>query len=380
MSAKDPTERTFLRVIDANLNRAGEAARVVEDCARFVLDHPGLANSAKSIRHRLALAVESLGLDTGMLLESRDTEGDVGTSLVGEREGERTNLGGILRANFQRLTQSLRVLEEYSKMPGGAAAAAFETMRYDVYTLEKQFAAPPEKPGVLDDKPLMVLVGTSMTPGGTRSEVIDLTRRILAGGASLIELREKEMPDGECLALARALRELTRDAGALLIVNDRVDVARAADADGVHLGLDDLPIEEARRVLGPSKLVGLTAHSIDELTDAERRGADYIGVGTMFASPTKPDLEVKGPAELIPATARCTVPCYAIGGVSRDNVDEVLAMGTVPFTDLSAVASAKAEGRRIGTVPNIGIVVGSAITSADDVTAETKWFVSRLTE
>ncbi|KPJ52113.1 MAG: hypothetical protein AMS16_06860, partial [Planctomycetes bacterium DG_58] len=170
----------------------------------------------------------------------------------------------------------------------------------------------------------------------------------------LIELREKTMPDGECLKLACELRELTREAEALLIVNDRVDVARAADADGVHLGLDDLPIEEARKILGPSKLIGLTAHSVDELKDAESRGADYIGVGTMFSSPTKPDLEVKGPAELIPAAATCPIPCYAIGGINRDNVDELLKLGA----------------KRIA--------VGSAITSSADIAAETAWFLRKL--
>jgi len=349
MSEKDPEQRKFLRIIDANLNRAGEAARVVEDCARFVLDHAGLANLAKSLRHRLRLSAEKLNVPTESLLEARDTERDVGTSLVGETERRRGNLAEILRANFRRLQQSLRVLEEYSKVLSGADAAIFEGIRYDSYTLEKRFASPPEKPAVLGDKPLMVLIG-----GGPVDETVATAARVLAGGCRLIELREKTMPDGECLALARELRELTRDAGALLIVNDRVDVARASDADGVHLGLDDLPIEEARRILGPSKLIGLTAHSIAELEDAEARGADYIGVGTMFASPTKPDLEVKGPAELIPAAAKCPVPCYAIGGINRTNIDVLLNAGATRAA------------------------VGSAVTRAKDVAAETTWYLRSL--
>jgi len=254
--AGNHAERTkLLRVVDANLNRAGEAVRVVEDCARFVLDHAGLANAAKSLRHRLHVASASLGVEAAVLLEARDTERDVGTSLVGESERKRGNLAEIVRANFQRLEQSLRVLEEYSKLLG-ADAEAFEAIRYDAYTLEKHFGSPPGKPGVLDDRPLMVLVG-----GARPDETVALVGKVLKGGCRLIELREKTMPDGECLKLACELRELTREAEALLIVNDRVDVARAADADGVHLGLDDLPIEEARKILGPSKLIGLTAHS-----------------------------------------------------------------------------------------------------------------------
>lgn len=343
--------RKLLRIVDANVNRAGEAARIVEECARFVLDHAGLAALAKGLRHRLAAA--SLQVDVKQLLASRDTAGDVGTKMTGQLESSRPGLDELLRANFQRLEQALRVLEEYSKLLGGDASS-FETMRYDVYTLEKQFAEPPEKPAVLDGEHLMVLVGTSLAVGGTAEEVLDMTSRVLEGGCRLIQLREKEMPDGDCLALARSVVSVAHQVGATVIIDDRASLVAASSADGVHLGIDDLPIEDARRILGPSKLVGMTAHTVDELHDAESRGADYIGVGTMFASPTKPDLAVKGPAELIPAAARCGVPCYAIGGITRENVGELLQAGATR------------------------IAVASAVTSADDVTKATAWFVERL--
>ena len=107
-------------------------------------------------------------------------------------------------------------------------------------------------------------------------------------------------------------------------------------------------------MLGPSCLVGLTAHTVDELAEAESRGADYIGVGTMFPSPTKPDLEVRDPSELIPAATGCAVPCYAIGGINRGNVDELLGLGATC------------------------VAVGSGVTLANNVAAETRWFVDRL--
>ena len=341
----------LLRIVDANLNRAGEAARIVEECARFVLDHAGLAALAKGLRHRLAAASLQVGVKS--LLTSRDTAGDVGTQMTGQLESIRTGLDGLLRANFQRLEQALRVLEEYSKLLGGDASS-FEAMRYDVYTLEKQFADPPEKPAALADENLMVLVGTSLTVGGTAEEVLDLTSRVLEGGCRLIQLREKEMPDGDCLALAGSVVSLAHQVAATVIIDDRASLVAASGADGVHLGINDLPIEDARRILGPSKLVGMTAHSEAELRDAESRGADYIGVGTMFASPTKPDLAVKGPAELIPAAAACSVPCYAIGGITRENVGELLQAGATR------------------------IAIASSVTSADDVAEATAWFVDRL--
>jgi len=332
-----------LRIIDANLNRSAEALRVVEEYARFVLDHPGLTNAAKSMRHRLRAAISGLGAKSADLLGARDTTGDVGTGLTTPGEGERAGFEAVLRANFQRLTQSLRTLEEYAKVLE-KDASAFEALRYDAYTLEKQFASPPERPAALDDKPLMVLV-----------DDVDVARKVLEGGGRLIQYRDKTRSDVERLAVCRELRRLTREFDAILIVNDRPDIALASGADGVHLGQEDLPIEAARKVLGPSKLIGLTAHSIDELQDAESLGADYIGVGTMFTSPTKPDLIVKGPAELIPTTKNCPIPCYAIGGITRDNLDVLL----------------DARATRVA--------VGSAITNTEDVTAETNWFVQKLT-
>jgi thiamine-phosphate pyrophosphorylase len=373
----------LLRVIDANLNRSSEAARVVEEYARFVIDHSGLANSVKSLRHRLRESADVLGVTLTELLSARDTELDVGARLVGAHERERSDLAAVLRANFLRLEQSLRVLEEYSKLLG-APDAGFESLRYDVYTVEKQFDSPPERPATLADKPLMVLVGSSATARGTPAEVVRLTRAVLKGGCRLIELREKDMPDGEFLALARELRELTRRARAILIVNDRVDIARASGADGVHLGLDDLPASDARKILGPSKLIGLTAHSGTELRDAESRGADYIGVGTMFRSPTKPKLKVTGPARLIPATLACSVPCYAIGGITRENLDALRRLASprgaqVPVTDARGTGPRDGRaGHRSPRYKGLRVAVGSAIASARNVARETRWFQDRL--
>jgi thiamine-phosphate pyrophosphorylase len=334
-------KKAVLRIIDANLNRGAEALRVVEEYARFVLEHPGLTSVCKSMRHRLRAAVGALGAKTVDLLGARDTEGDVGTVLTDAGERRRADLDAVLRANFQRLAQSLRALEEYAKVLG-KDASTFESLRYDAYTLEKQFASPPERPAVLDDKPLMVLV-----------DDVRIARKVLEGGCRLLQYRDKTRSDAERLRVALELRALTREFAAVLIVNDRPDIALASGADGVHLGQDDLPIEAARKVLGPSKLIGLTAHSIEELKDCETRGADYIGVGTMFASPTKPDLVVKGPADLIPATKSCSVPCYAIGGITRENLDELLKLGATR------------------------LAVGSGITAADSVEGETRWFLSR---
>ncbi|MGZ4353085.1 MAG: thiamine phosphate synthase, partial [Gaiellaceae bacterium] len=114
----------------------------------------------------------------------------------------------------------------------------------------------------------------------------------LAGGVDVVQLRDKDASDDELVEAGRRFRRLTREAGALLVVNDRPDLAVACDADGVHVGQDDLPVAEARAVVGPKRLVGLSTHSPEQIRAA--RGVDYLGVGPVFATPTKPGREPVG--------------------------------------------------------------------------------------
>lgn len=147
----------------------------------------------------------------------------------------------------------------------------------------------------------------------------------------MIQLREKTASDADLLALARRLRSLCDGCGALLVVNDRIDVARDAGADGVHLGQEDRPVTEARRVLGPVALVGVSTHDAGELTRALADGACYVGVGSVFPTATKGRaVPVSGPAALAPLAARAEaagVPAFAIGGIDAANVRDVAAAG-----------------------------------------------------
>jgi thiamine-phosphate pyrophosphorylase len=143
----------------------------------------------------------------------------------------------------------------------------------------------------------------------------------------MIQLREKDLPDRTLLARARDLREMTRASGVLFIVNDRPDIALLAEADGVHLGQDDLSVREARRLLGPDALIGVSTHNVDQVWEAVQEGASYLGVGPTFPSQTKAFDTFAGLAFVREALTETSLPAFAIGGIHQDNITEVVAAG-----------------------------------------------------
>lgn len=172
-----------------------------------------------------------------------------------------------------------------------------------------------------------------------------LAAAILAGGARILQLRMKGGPGGwgagATLDAARRLRRLTHDAGAIFIVNDRVDVALLADADGAHVGQEDLPYREVRRLLGPNKLIGVSTHTVDEARAAEAAGADYIGFGPMFPTATKLDTRpVQTLDRLREVRAAVSLPIVAIGGITADRVAVVRAAGADTVAVIGAIVSA----------------------------------------
>ncbi|HEY5058384.1 MAG TPA: thiamine phosphate synthase [Gaiellaceae bacterium] len=167
---------------------------------------------------------------------------------------------------------------------------------------------------------------------------LEIAEAALRGGADIIQLRVKETPDDELLERARALRRLCTAHGALFIVNDSAELAVRVDADGVHVGQDDLPVAEARRIVGSDRIVGLSTHSAAQIEAAE--SVDYIAVGPVFATPTKPGRPAVG-LELVQTAARtATVPWFAIGGIDEGNVDDVRAAGATRIAVVRAVARA----------------------------------------
>jgi thiamine-phosphate pyrophosphorylase len=170
----------------------------------------------------------------------------------------------------------------------------------------------------------------------------DLVAAATRGGATAIQFRDKAQPARAMLETGRRLVEITRHAGVPLIVNDRLDVALVLDADGVHVGQDDIPVAEARRILGPRKIVGASAATVDEARQAEADGADYLGVGSIFPTPSKPDAgQAIGPAALRPIKAAVAIPVVAIGGIDHANAGAAIRAGADGIAVISAVMAAE---------------------------------------
>lgn len=172
-------------------------------------------------------------------------------------------------------------------------------------------------------------------------DLITVMEEAIQGGADIIQLRDKKSSKLEVLQKARALRELTKKYDVTFIVNDHIDVALSVDADGIHLGQDDLPLVEARKIVGPNKIIGISTHAIEEAREAERNGADYIGVGPIFATNSKEDVTDPVSTNYIKQVVQeITIPFVAIGGIKLHNVDEVLQAGATRICAISEIVGA----------------------------------------
>ncbi|GIW93033.1 MAG: thiamine-phosphate synthase [Pirellulaceae bacterium] len=311
----------ILRLLDANLNRATEGLRVLEDHARFVLDDPTTTEALKRLRHDLDRTLRPF---LPHMLAARNTGCDVGRELTTDQEKHRGDVADVVAANWKRVQEALRSLEEFTKLLDPAVAEAIKVLRYRCYELQSALSSVQlPRRQLLQTARLYVLVGAGDDP----QDFLERCRKIVEAQPDVVQLRAKALDDRELFRRACQLREICEATRTLLIINDRPDMAVAASADGVHVGQEELPIPVVRRLVGPQMLVGCSTHNVTQFEEAVRDGADYVGCGPTFPSATKNFSTLAGLDYLRQIAQRSALPAFAIGGITLENLDKVLATG-----------------------------------------------------
>lgn len=320
-------QTAIYRILDANLDRAREGLRIVEEWCRFGLNDKEMAINCKEMRQELA------SWHSSELRTARDTPNDVGTDVTHPQEAERENLPDLLQANLCRVQEALRVLEEYAKLYDVEFAAAMKQMRYQVYSLESK---------LFGQSRFQLLAQSSLylvtSPVDNFFTVVESA---LKGGLKLVQYRHKDQDDLIKLKEAYKLKQLCNNYNALLIINDRIDIALAVNADGIHLGQTDCPVGLARQILGTGKIIGKSTTNPQEMAKAMSDGADYIGVGPVYETPTKAGKKAAGLEYVRYAQANATIPWFAIGGIDCNNIRDVIKAGATRVAVVRAIMAAE---------------------------------------
>ena len=322
-----------LRIIDANCNRISEGLRFLEDVARFVLNDATSSQKLREMRHNLVKNMSQFG---AAALSERNSEADVGISI--EAVSEQHNLPSLVTANAKRVEEALRVLEEIAKLPEISPTLNsndFKRARFNIYTFERELSSKILRHHKITQLTGLYVILDTQTLG--MKDEVDAASAVIRGGARIIQLRDKHHSKGALLAIAQKLKDLCCESGTLFLINDHLDVALAVDADGLHIGQDDLPLSTVRQELPIDKVIGCSAANLTQALKAEAEGADYIAVGSVFPTATKKDATVIGLEHLRQIKQAITIPLIAIGGINKDNITEVMTAGANSAAVISAV-------------------------------------------
>lgn len=320
------------RIIDANINRLGEGLRVLEEFARMTLNDAVFTQKLKDMRHKTIKIDAELYKE---LVRSRDAAGDIGSNMDVKGESNSRDVQGIIAANAKRAQESLRVLEEMAKIPVlNLNSEQYRKARFELYTIEKELVARISRKDKVERlKGLYIVIDTEWLK---ERKPADIAGRVIKGGANVIQLRCKERGYREFLGIAKDLKEVCREKGVLFIVNDSLEIALAVKADGLHVGQEDMPAVEVKKLLPIDMILGCSVRTVDEAKKAFNEGADYLGVGAIFATATKKSAETVGLKRIEQIKKAVDLPIVAIGGINKGNLKQVMEAGA----DAAAVISA----------------------------------------
>ena len=329
----------ILRIIDANLNRTSEGLRVLEDIARLVLNDAAISEQLKTMRHRMVEGDLTLNKQ---IIGARDAKGDVGINLKAPGQQKEKELPLVLVANSRRVQESLRTIEELARtaeISPKLDSERFKQARFELYSIEQKLLSLLLR----QDKAkriggLCAIIDTQVLKGLRPHEV---TGQVIRSGARIVQLRDKVLPKKELLPIAIELKELCAGHNVLFIINDHLDIALASDADGLHLGQNDLPVKVARRLLPIDKVLGCSTKTLEQALTAEAEGADYIGVGSIYPTSSKGTATVIGLERLRQVRQAVSLPIVAIGGINKDNAAEAISAGADSVAVISAILEAE---------------------------------------
>jgi len=309
------------RIADVNLNRLSESLKFIEDYVRFSTDRQDLLGLIRRIRAQYKSVKKELPITE--LAVYRDSEHDTGRPTTFDRAGHRT-IQELLIANFTRAKESSRILEELLKLTDKRLSGAVKKLRFQLYDIEKEFFTSLCRPF---DPRLHAILDEKYIASMNRAQVARSVRTLRDHGATMVQLRMGKATDAEFIRRAKFIRKLLHGSQLAFIINNRCDIAMAVGADGVHVGHGDLPVATVRAIAGPRFIIGASARTVAEARRAERAGADYLGVGALFPTHTKPDARPCSIEMLKRISRSVTIPVIGIGGINNKNYRAVLKAG-----------------------------------------------------
>ncbi len=298
------------QIIDANLDRAREGLRVLEDWARFGLGKEKYVERIKNFRQILG----KNHLD--VYKQSRNHVKDKCKGLTHQEQINRKTFKQIISSNSARVQEALRVIEEFSRLHNSELSKIASEIRYEIYTLEMDLlnlSKCKKSEEILKENDLYVITNQ-------KDNLLEIIEEILIAGVRIIQHRFKKGTDKEHLEEAIKIKNLCKRYNSLFIINDRIDIALASDADGIHLGQDDLDLKTARKLLGYSKIIGISANNEIDISNALKGGCDYIGIGPVFETTTKKNRKPIGIEKIKTLTKDLNIPWFAIGGINSNNI------------------------------------------------------------
>ena len=340
--------KVYNRMLDANVNRVSEGIRVLEDTIRFVYDNEKYSEILREKRHFLRKLF--IKFDE-VFLETRDVSGDVGITITQNSIlDKKSSTKNLILGNFKRIQEGLRSIEESLKIINEyLLSKEIENFRYSFYSLEKEILAIIKNP---IPEGIYGITAENFSNGKSNYEIVE---EMIKSGIKIIQYREKFKSHREKLTEAKELCNLCKKNGVIFIVNDHVDIALMVDADGVHVGQEDMPVDDIRRLLGPNKIIGLSTHSIEDAENATKLDIDYIGVGPIFPTTTK-DREAVGLEYLEFVEKNINLPYIAIGGIKIENLHEISSRGSKRVSLVSEIVGAEDI---IEKVQKINAIIGS---------------------